>query len=66
MPDLYQDEPIKLIYAAAVPPDQAVEAVSREIPPTWTAELLPLELTTAQIAQLKIQPGEVCELSSAL
>jgi hypothetical protein len=66
MPDLYQDEPIKLIYVAAVPRDQAVEAVLREIPPTWIAELLPLELTAAQIAQLKIQPREVCELSSAL
>lgn len=63
---ILQGEPITLIYAAAVPQDQAVEAVLREMPPSRTAELLPLELTPAQIAQLKLQPGEVSELSSAL
>jgi hypothetical protein len=66
MPDPYQDGPVKITYVAAVPKDQAVKAVRQEIPPTWRAQLLPLELTDSQIAQLKLQPGQVSELSEAL
>ena len=66
MPDTQQVGTIKIIYVAAVPRDKAVAAVRQEIPPTWEAELLSLDLTDTQIAQLKLQPGQVSELSEAL
>jgi hypothetical protein len=56
----------KQLWAAAVPLDQAVQAVLKRIPEGWTAELAEHRLTADQIATLNLQPGEATEFSRGM
>ena len=51
------------LWYAAVPRYQAVAAVRAKVPADRTVELTDERLTAAQIADFKILPGEVQELS---
>jgi hypothetical protein len=57
--------PVRHLWVAAVPRDEAAAAVQKRIPADWTAELTDRRLTPEHIARLKLRPGDVCELSSA-
>jgi hypothetical protein len=50
-------------WLSAAPPDEAVSLVLDAVPEGWTADLLPLRSVDA--SQLKIQPGEVRELTKS-
>jgi hypothetical protein len=54
------------LWAAAVPQDQAVQAVLKQVPQGWTAQLADHELDADQIATLKLRPGEVTEYSRGM
>jgi hypothetical protein len=54
------------LWAAAVPQDQAVQAVLKKVPQGWTAEIADHQLDAHQIATLNLKPGEVTEYSSGL
>ncbi|MBR0932909.1 hypothetical protein [Bradyrhizobium jicamae] len=47
------------IWLAATDRDQAVDSVLEAIPEGWTASLMKNELSAADIAKLRMQPGEV-------
>ena len=59
------DVPVKQIWVAATPRDQAAAAVKAAIPRDWTAELSHDSLTPSQAAGLKLAPGQVAEVSTA-
>jgi hypothetical protein len=59
------DVPVKQIWVAATPRDQAAAAVRAAIPSGWTAELSNEVLTPAQTAGLKLAPGGVAEIGTA-
>jgi hypothetical protein len=59
------DAPVKQIWVAATPRDQAAAAVRAAIPAGWRAELSNDRLTDAQAAGLKLAPGAVAELAAA-
>jgi hypothetical protein len=65
--DVFQPDAIgKHVYAAAVDRFQAVEAVLKEIPAGWMAELADDQLNEDQIASLNLKPNDVIEYSQGL
>jgi hypothetical protein len=65
--DVFQPDAIgKHVYAAAVDPSQAVEAVLKKIPVGWVAELAGHQLNEDQIASLNLNPGDVIEYSQGM
>ena len=53
------------LWAAAVPREEAVKEVMRQINNTeWTAELTDKSLTTEQVRTLNMKPGSVREITS--
>ena len=59
------DSPVPLIWIAAVPRDNAAEAVARVIPANWLAEVMDDPVSSRLRALIKLAPGEVSELSRA-
>ena len=59
---LFEGEPIKRVWVAAVPREQAVDEVRKQIPDDWRAELAERWLTIQQAADLSLPPGQVREL----
>lgn len=57
--------PTVQLWAAALPPAEAVAAVQRAIPSQWIAELTDQRLTQDYVRRLNMKLGTVCELSSA-
>jgi hypothetical protein len=53
------------LWIAAVPKEQAVEAVRKRLPPGCTAELSEQRVTKALAELMQLQTGEVCELSAS-
>jgi hypothetical protein len=65
--DVFQPDAIgKHVYAAAVGRSQAVEAVLKEIPAGWLAELSDHQLDEDDIASLNLKPSDVVEYSQGL
>jgi hypothetical protein len=65
--DVFQPDAIgKHVYAAAVDRSQAVEAVLKQMPAGWVAELANHQLNEGQIASLNLNPGDVIEYSPGL
>jgi hypothetical protein len=65
--DVFQPDAIgKHVYAAAVARSQAVEAVLKEIPVGWVAELSDHQLDEDDVAGLNLQPNDVVEYSQGL
>jgi hypothetical protein len=65
--DVFQPEALgKHIYAAAVDRSQAVEAVLKEFPAGWEAELSDHQLDEDHVASLKLKPGDVIEYGQGL
>jgi hypothetical protein len=60
------DTGAKQLWAAAASPDQAVQAVLKQIPEGWTAELAEHRLSADQVATLNLKPGEVTEFSRGM
>jgi hypothetical protein len=58
---LFEGEPVKRLWVAAVPREQAVDEVRKQIPDDWRAELAQRWLTTRQAADLSLAPGQVRE-----
>jgi hypothetical protein len=54
------------LWAAAVPQDQAVQAVLKKVPQGWSAEIADHQLEADQVAALSLQPGEVTEYSMGM
>ncbi|RXG83650.1 hypothetical protein [Bradyrhizobium zhanjiangense] len=52
------------LWVAATPRDEAVTEVLNAIPEGWTASLLTSQLTLEEAEVLKLQPGEVREVTS--
>ena len=65
MDNLVGGKPAVQLWAAAVPREEAVAAVLRELPQGWTAELTDRHLTQEHVRRLNMKPGSVRELSSA-
>ena len=53
----------KLLWAAAVPGDQAIEAVLKRVAPGSKVEIAASKINRHQIATLNLKPGEVIEFS---
>ena len=51
--------PVTQIWVAAVPRDQAVDAVQQRIPKQWIAELAGRHLSQAEEERLNLRPGDV-------
>jgi hypothetical protein len=65
--DVFQPDAIgKRVYAAAVARSQAVEAVLKEIPAGWAAEISDHQLDENDIASLNLKPSDVIEYSQGL
>lgn len=64
--NLVGGKPAFQLWAAAVPRDEAVAAVMRELPSHWSAELTDERLTQEHVRRLNMKPGTVRELSSAV
>ncbi len=62
---LVEGKPVTQLWAAAVARTDAVEAVMRNLPASWTGELTDQRLTQGHVRRLKMGPGAVRELSSA-
>jgi hypothetical protein len=62
--NLIHGEPAAQLWGAAVPREEAVLAVRKLIPAHWTAELSAQHLAPEHVARLKLEPGDVRELSS--
>jgi hypothetical protein len=58
-------KPIVQLWAAAVPREQAVEAVLKNFPPGWKAEISENQLTQDQIAGLTLRSGKAIDYSRA-
>jgi hypothetical protein len=54
------------LWAAAVPPDQAVQAVLKQLSQGWTVNIADHQLDAGQISMLNLQPGEVTEFSRGM
>jgi len=60
---LFGGTPLRQFWIAAVPFDDAIEAVLSKCPHGWGARLVSSEILTAdQIAALKLRTGDVMEL----
>lgn len=57
------DNPTVQLWVAAVPRDQAVEAVQAAIPAGWTAEMTDSTLSKDTVARLGLRAGEVRSLT---
>jgi hypothetical protein len=55
--------PKKQLWVAAAKPEQAVTLVLAELPEGWTAVLSDARLKPEEAALLKMQPGDVRELT---
>jgi len=55
-----------LYWVAAVPEDQAIEAVLKRVAPGSKVEIAASKLNRHQIAALNLKPGEVIELSMGM
>ena len=55
--------PKKQVWVAAAKPEQAVTLVLAEVPEGWTAVLSDARLKPEEAALLKMQPGDVRELT---
>jgi hypothetical protein len=55
--------PKKQLWVAAAKPEQAVTLVLAEVPEGWTAVLSDARLKPEEAALLKMQPGDVRELT---
>jgi hypothetical protein len=58
-------KPAVRLWAAALPRDEAVAAVQREIPSNWTAEITDQRLTKEQVRSLRMKPGSVRPMGSS-
>lgn len=56
-------EPPVQLWAAALPRDEAVEAVMRDLPQQWEGELTEIRLTQDHVRRLNMKPGSVREIS---
>lgn len=66
IPPAHAGEPTtSVLWLAAVPREQAVEAVKGAVPAGWRVELTSDHLTPQQMARVRLRPGGVCEFSSA-
>ena len=61
--DLVRGVAKKQLWAAAAKPEQAVALVLAAVPEGWSATLSDTQLKPAQIDLLKMEPGEVRELT---
>jgi hypothetical protein len=61
--ELVRGVPMKQVWVAAAKPEQAVTLVLAEVPEGWTAVLSDARLKPEEAAVLKMQPGEVRELT---
>lgn len=57
------DSPTVQLWLAAVPREQAVEAVQAAIPSGWTAEMTESTLSKDTVARLGVRAGEVRSLT---
>ena len=55
-----------ILYAAATPVDQAVEAVRQRVGAGKVVELADQRVTKELAGRLKLRPGDVCEISSGV
>jgi hypothetical protein len=61
--DLVRGEPKKQVWVAAARPELAVALVLAAVPEGWSAALSDVQLKPEEIAVLKMQPGDVRELT---
>jgi hypothetical protein len=61
--DLVRGEPKKQLWAAAAGSELAVTLVLAAVPEGWAAALSDVQLEPEEVAELKMQPGEVRELT---
>ena len=56
----------KLFWVAAVPEDQAIEAVLKHVAPGSKVEIAASKLNRHQIAALNLKPGQVIEFGAGM
>jgi hypothetical protein len=61
--DLVRGQAMKQVWAAAAGPRQALALVLAEVPEGWSVALSAIQLKPEEIAALKMQPGDVRELT---